>query len=97
MSLDGLREELEQLATEALQLGLSVARGTPSPSGADRARDIDARLDELVPALEEIPEPERQPLVEVWNDARLDVGYVLSDGNAPSSLRLAAQREQTEE
>jgi hypothetical protein len=94
MSLDGVRDELEQLAAEAVQLGLSVARGMSQPSGADRARDIDARLDELVPVLEQIPEPERQALVEVWNDARLDVGYVLADGNAPSSLRLAAQREQ---
>lgn len=97
MSQEGLRAELEQLAAEALQLGLSIARGALEPSGAVRAREIDARLEELVPTLQQVPEHERQALVEVWNDARLDVGYVLSDGSAPSSSRLASQLEQPHE
>ena len=52
-----------------------------------RARELIVVLADMVPLLEDLTDDPM--VVELFGDAQLDIDYVLGDGDAPTSLRLA--------
>jgi hypothetical protein len=93
MPLEGekLQRAVENASRDAYALARTAATGEVDwDSLEEPAKRIDARLDELVPMIQAAPVDEQPALTQAWNDARLDVSYVLSGGTQPTSLRLAA-------
>lgn len=82
---------MTRLSQEAYELAKAFASGDSDGEAQKvRARAIDRRLDELVPLIQAALPADQPRLTEAWNDARLDVGFVISGGTQPTSLRLAA-------
>jgi hypothetical protein len=87
-----LLEEVEDLSRRAYELARAQADGD-SAADVERREDataIDRRLDELVPSIQCIDDPQVAAIQEAWTDARSDVMWVLSGGTLPASLRLGA-------
>ena len=88
---EDLERTIDQLSQEAFRLATATAANqADGQTRKGRAREIDRQLDELVSKIQAMPATEQPPLVDAWNDARLDIGFVLSDGKQPMSLRLQA-------
>ena len=87
--LADLRERAEALNREAYDLARELPPSEEAASDERRcAEEIDGRLDELMTALEPYPDEELTGILDAWNDARLDVAYVLAGRKGPMSLRL---------
>lgn len=86
---DELGPELAELRAKAFAMALvATERGDFGAHAAD-ARALDERLSALRPRIEAAG-PDEQPAHEqTWSDARLDLGYVLSAGELPTSNRLS--------
>ena len=85
----GLQRQLDQVNRRTLELAKEVAAGTGDPEQRkSEARKLNKRLDELWPQVEAAPAGTQAALNQAWSDARLDLGYVLSDGDAPTSIRF---------
>jgi hypothetical protein len=88
---EDLGRRIDQLSQEAFRLAKATAANqSDGENRKGRAREIDRQLDELVSKIQALPAAEQPSLVEAWNDGRLDIGFVLSDGKQPMSLRLQA-------
>jgi hypothetical protein len=78
-----------QLSAAAFELAQEAAASQAKQNErARRAREINDFLNELVPYIQNAPLEEQEGLRTAWTDARLDVGYVLSGGELPTSTRL---------
>jgi hypothetical protein len=87
--LADLRERADALNREAYDLARELPPTEEAASDERRlAEEIDGRLDELMGALEPYSDEELAGILDAWNDARLDVGYVLAGRKGPMSLRL---------
>ena len=74
---------------EAFTLAREAAVGEGDAAARERqARVLNSRLDELWPLVQAAPDNERPGLNQAWTDARLDLGYILSGGELPTSTRL---------
>jgi hypothetical protein len=91
-TFDDLRRQIQLLSRDAFEL---AREGDPGDDEAERARDLDGKLEELLGPLEALPIDERSAILEEWNDARLDVGYVLAGRRGPMSTRLGRWLEST--
>jgi hypothetical protein len=65
-----------------------LAEGADREAIKARAREYEARLPELSARLKDAPPELRPDLNRALADARLDLAYILADGNRPSSTRL---------
>ena len=82
-------DKIHQLSAQAFQLAQQAARGQREVAQLERqAQAINLRLEALLPAIDDAPAEQRSGLIDAWNDARLDVGYVLSGGELATSTRL---------
>jgi hypothetical protein len=80
-------QDVYRLSQEAFALAKEAAdRGHPEDL-QEKARAINARLDELLAVAQSAADP---GVARAWSDARLDVAYVLSKGELSMSPRLAA-------
>jgi hypothetical protein len=85
----GVAGQVTKLSDEVFGLAKETARDKGDREARhERAMAINARLRELLPAVESLPEPRRAEVSRSLADAQVDVMYVLSDGRAPASLRL---------
>jgi len=78
-----------QLSNEAFTLAQEAASGGGDKEAREaKARELNARLDELWPQIQAGPATYDPGLNSAWSDARLDLGYVLSNGELSTSTRL---------
>jgi hypothetical protein len=91
---EDLKRRIQLLSRDAFEL---AREGDPGDDEAERerARDLDGKLGELLGPLEALPNDERSAILGEWNDARLDVGYVLAGRRGPMSTRLGRWLEST--
>lgn len=80
--------EISKLSAEAFQLAIAAVESGDFAGQEAKARELNARLDETWPRIDLSPEPERSSMSREWADARLDLGYVLSNGELSTSTRL---------
>jgi len=87
--------ELYRLSNEAFSLTQQLIDGAQdAPALESRARALNERLSELWPRTEAAAA--RDPgLSRAWSDARVDVGYVLSGGDTPTTTTRVMQYLQT--
>jgi uncharacterized iron-regulated protein len=86
--LSELRRHTENASRDAFALAREAADAKFAEDRRGRATALDRALDALVAPISALTEEERQPIVEAWNEARLDVAWVLASGTGPTSLRL---------
>jgi hypothetical protein len=83
-----IRQRIQALNRDAFEL----ARNEPPAEGPDldreRAEEIDRQLGELIEPIRALPEDEQSAVLDEWNDARMDVGYVVAGRRGPMSTRL---------
>ena len=93
-AFEDIRRRVQLLSRDAFEL---AREGDPGGEEAERerAREFDGQLEELLGPLEALPNDERAAILEEWNDARLDVGYVLAARRGPMSSRLGRWLEST--
>jgi hypothetical protein len=80
--------ELSKISAEAFALATAAIDSGDFETGKARARELDARLDETWPRIDRGTEPAKSALAKDWTDARMDIGYLLSHGELPTSTRL---------
>ena len=86
-----LDQQMTRLSHEAFRLAADEAEGSGGREQRhERARALNRTLDDLAPAVRAAAATSELDLRELWTDARMDIAYVLTDGRAPKSLRLAA-------
>ena len=83
-----LNQTVYGLSNEAFELARAAAESGDYAAGEARAQELNDQLTGLWPRVEDAPAEEQAELSRVWSDARLDVGYVLSGGELPTSTRL---------
>lgn len=83
-----LNQTVNELSNEAFELARAAAESGDYAAGEARARELNDQLTDVWPSVEGAPAEEHDELSRVWSDARLDVGYVLSGGELPTSTRL---------
>lgn len=83
---DALRQRVEDLSRDAFTLAREAAE--LDARRRKLAEDLDRSLDELIEPIQSLAAEDRPAIVEAWNDARLDVAWVLAGGAGPTSLRL---------
>lgn len=84
-----LQSILDELNSKALQLAKEAAEEKGNAQQRkEKARELNSRLDELWPQVQNAPANVQTALNQAWSDARLDLGYVMADGSGPSSIRL---------
>jgi hypothetical protein len=91
MSADNgdLSLEAHRFSNEAFGLAKEfVAADDGAEAIKERAREYQARLPTLTARLPQVPEAKRAAIAKTLSDARLDLSYILADGNVPSSTRL---------
>lgn len=82
-----LDTEVNRLSAEAFKLAKqAVTRG--GDEFKRKAEELDHRLEEVLPKIQRLPSDKQPGLMEDWNNARLDLTYILSGNNGPSSTRL---------
>jgi len=86
-------EDLAYLVRKLSQAAFVLAQNAHTGKGEqkerkEKAQEMNSFLDELVPLIQQAPIEDQAELQQAWTDARLDVGYVLSDGELSSSTRL---------
>ena len=85
---DDLGLELAKLSAAAFAMAqIATERGDFAAHEAD-ARALNDRLEEIRPRIESASPAEQPALEQVWTDARLDLGYILSAGELPTSTRM---------
>lgn len=78
-----------QLSSEAFTLAQEAASGGGDKEAREKkARELNERLDQLWPQIQSGPASADPGVNSAWSDARLDVGYVLSNGELSPSTRL---------
>jgi hypothetical protein len=88
VELKDFKMAVAKASREAFELAQKAIESGHMIEFADQARAINQRLDELLPGVQAAPAEDQPTLNHNWSDARLDVGYVLSNGQLPSSTRL---------
>jgi len=84
-----LSVEANRFSNEAFSLAKEfLAEGADREAIKARAGEYQARLPALSARMSEAPVDLRPALNRVLADARLDLAYILADGNLPSSTRL---------
>jgi hypothetical protein len=81
-----LSSRVYALSGRAFELAQDVARGEAPPDGPDEARRLRVDLLDLNDAIDAAADP---TLRSARSEAIVDLNYVMSDGKAPYSLRLA--------
>ncbi len=78
-----------RLSNQAFELAQEFATAKGDKANLKKkAEEIDKQLEEMQPLIQHTP-PSEQPTVNMkWADARLDVGYILTDGDLSTSTRL---------
>lgn len=88
LTADELTESVIGVSQEAFDLARAAAMSGDFAADEARARELNDRLDELWPRVEAAPATAQPVLGQAWSDARLDLGYLLSGGALPTSIRL---------
>lgn len=84
-----LQRTVTSLSYDAFRLAQTAAASAEDILALKRrAREMNTQLDELDALIEGAPAGEQAALRKAWSDARLDVGYVLSGGTLPKSVRM---------
>ncbi|MGH2389513.1 MAG: hypothetical protein ACRDIE_15035, partial [Chloroflexota bacterium] len=77
-----------RFSNEAFELAKEFVSGKNIEDVKRRAREQQQRIPRFGEWAKSAPEALRPDLNRVLSDARLDLGYILSDGKRPSSTRL---------
>lgn len=86
---EDLSSEINRISQDAFALAQAASTSRDDwEEYKQRAREINEILDRMLPEIQGASLPERQALIQDWNDARLDVGFVLSGGELATSTRL---------
>jgi hypothetical protein len=83
-----LQLAVHRFSNEAFSLAKEYVTGKDPEGVKSRARDLEARVPEFGARAQTAPPEIRPDLNRVLSDARLDLAYILADGNRPSSTRL---------
>lgn len=76
-------------SNEAFDLAKQFGSANADQGGLKKqAEALNQRLNELLPLVQSASASDQPTLNMAWSDARLDVGYILSDGKLPTSTRL---------
>lgn len=80
-----------RLSNAAFGLAKELVAGSgDAAQRQEQARAMNEQLDALWPRIQTLPPVDQAPLATAWGDARLDLGYILSNGELSPSNRLAA-------
>lgn len=80
---------VQRLSNQAFQLAQEAAQQSGDPAELKaQAQALNSQLDQLLPQIQSAPADQQPELNHAWSDARLDVGYVLSNGELSPSTRL---------
>ncbi len=91
-------QEVYQVSNEALELALQAARGEDNRARLEeKAHQLNSKLEQLLEVVKAAPANEQRGLNRAWADARLDLGYVLSKGELPTSVRLNQYLQESQE
>lgn len=82
-----VEQQVAKVSQQAFQLAVAAAAGDFANCQA-AMKGINEQLDAFRPSLATVPESSRAETIAAWNDARLEVGFVLSGGELPMSMRL---------
>ena len=82
-----VEQQVAKVSQQAFQLAVAAATGDFASYQAEMRR-INEQLDILQPSFATVPESSRAETITAWTDARLEVGFVLSSGELPMSMRL---------
>ncbi len=86
---NNLRLTVFTLSNEAFNIAQRFASGLGDQAELnERAKEINSQLDGLWPLIQLYPAGEQADISQSWSDARLDVDYVLSNGELSTSTRL---------
>ncbi len=85
---DGIVLAAHRFSNEAFALAKEYISGKDPEDVKRRAREQQQRVPQFGEWAKSAPEELRPDLNRVLSDARLDLGYILSDGKRPSSTRL---------
>ena len=90
MDVTELQKTVIGVSNQAFELAQQAVQGRGDQNGRmSHARELNTRLDELLPQVQNAPANIQPTLSAAWTDARLDIGYVLSNGTLPgTSTRL---------
>ena len=81
--------KVNQTSSQAFLLAQNAFQnGHGSPELMAQAQQLNNQLDEFWPQIQASAVDLQPELSRVWSDARLDVGYVLSQGELSTSTRL---------
>lgn len=80
--------EAHRLSNAAFSLAKDYLSGTNRDTAKQQAQELEARVPELAARMASAPAALRPDLNRALSDARLDLGYILSDGRRPTSIRL---------
>lgn len=89
ISMSELNLTVQRLSNQAFQLAQEAAQQSGDLVELKaQAQALNSQLDQLLPEIQSAPAVQQPELNRAWSDARLDVGYVLSDGELSPSTRL---------
>jgi hypothetical protein len=80
--------EVHRFSNEAFDLAKNWAAGKNREEVKEQARKLETRVPEFGKRASEAEAQLRPDLNRALSDARLDLSYILSDGQRPSSTRL---------
>jgi hypothetical protein len=84
-----LRIVAHRFSNEALELAKSYVAGEGDPAAQKaKARELREHLPTISAQIPSAPESDRGEVNRALADAKLDLGYVLADGEVPTSIRL---------
>lgn len=86
---DEVRSAVQHLSLRSFDLAKAVAgTGSSTHNQRESARHLDGELSNIWPAVDALPLDQRAEASAAWTDARLDLDYILSAGQLPTSTRL---------
>ena len=86
---DDVRSSVQRLSAQSFESAKAVAAaGGSTESQRETARHLDGELANLWPAVDALPPNQRAEVSAAWTDARLDLDYILSAGQLPTSTRM---------
>lgn len=88
---------VHRFSNEVFSLAKEFVGGKDPEDVKQRARDMEARVPGFGAQAQAADPALRADLNRALSDARLDLGYILSDGRRPSSTRLHYFKSQPEE
>jgi hypothetical protein len=88
---DAVGLDVHRYRNDALEVALAFSRvdGDERAEAKARAKSLRDRLPDVVAAARSAAADRQPELNKTLSDARLDLGWVLSDGTLPTSARLA--------